>query len=360
MRMRKVLIWAVFAVMLLAAIPVKAAPDPGIVGLWHFDTVDATTDPHTTPDSSGLNNHGSLYPVGSEPTLTLGKFGKALSFNGVDEYVEMSDAIVGTEHFTIEAWINPSSISAGHFPPRWMDIIVTGNKVPAYSWYLGLAASQLCLWYYGSGWKYLGWIGTNQWQHVVAVIDGASGVANNLKGYINGVNTYTGTLTYALSTTTSKPWIGSRSDYAQYAGWFDGVIDEVRIWNGALTLAQIQQSYALGIETEATVELGEQFLADGGVAIFTSAFYWPSGGAWTFPVTLEARVMIVGSGAYVTGCVERKVTPRGTVSWTPVVFTDGVDVTVTAVSGGAKSLHLTMVLSTTEGLGFNIQNLPYD
>jgi len=185
--------------------------------------------------------------------------------------------------------------------------------------------------------------------------------------YVDGVNKGSVSLAGSYADPGKNPWIG----LINYPACdFDGIIDEVRIWNGALTLAQIQQSYALGIETEATVVLGEQFLADGGVAIFTSAFYWPSGGAWTFPVTLSARVMIVSSTATVTGWAFRKVTPRGSVDYYCALATDGhgvdvaleddaVDASTDVFEGGAKSLHLTMLLSETEGLGFNIQNLPY-
>ena len=56
----------------------------GLIGSWKFD--EGVGD--TAADSSGNNNLGAL--VGS-PTWVDGRLGKALSFDGVDDYVEIGD-----------------------------------------------------------------------------------------------------------------------------------------------------------------------------------------------------------------------------------------------------------------------------
>ena len=53
------------------------APTTGLVGYWKFDG--------NASDSSGLGNNGTL--VGG-PTFTTGKIGQALSFDGVDDFVQ--------------------------------------------------------------------------------------------------------------------------------------------------------------------------------------------------------------------------------------------------------------------------------
>ena len=57
-------------------------------------------------DASG-NGHDGAFASG-EPQWVDGKFGKALSFDGVDDWVEMNDPVVGEPvDFTIGCWVNP-------------------------------------------------------------------------------------------------------------------------------------------------------------------------------------------------------------------------------------------------------------
>ena len=121
---------------------------------------------------------------------------------------------------------------------------ITGNKTPNYSWYSAFTnTDQFSVWYYNSGWKNLGEVGKNNWYYVAFVIDGASGATNNLKGYKDGSLLGQTTMTYTLSSTTSVPWIGGRSDGERY---FGGIIDEVRISNVARSAAWIKASYYSG------------------------------------------------------------------------------------------------------------------
>jgi hypothetical protein len=89
----------------------------------------------------------------------------------------------------------------------------------------------------------------NKWYHVVMVFDGTQ-TTNNLKLYVNGCPDAFATI-YSSGTTlqttvprnaTSALHIGAY-DTADTVGW-NGKIDEVRIYNTALTLAQVQDLYA--------------------------------------------------------------------------------------------------------------------
>ena len=386
MKMRKELLCALFMLTLLAAIMpamlVEASPGGSIVGLWHFDTVDITVTPNTTPDSSGQGNTGNLYPISDGPTLVLGKFGNALSFDG-DDYVEVahSTSMDVSDRYTFEAWVylTDESDYRGLFRRGTQGVVA--SEIEIYIWpgpslpppyardrrlvvVHNRGTSDFCYRYYTP-------VPLNEWVHIAVTWDGTTE-----RAYYNGVEE-----TSVGGTTMVDPGVSDKPSFiglGYYTCWMPGGtpymigdIDEVRIWSVALTDTEIADSYALGTTTTITepraiVELGEEFLPDGGVAIFTSAFYWPSTGAWTFPVTLEARVMIVGSDATVTDCLLRGVTPKGSVTYVCTVVTDGCDVTVSAFIGKAKSLHLAMVLSGTtptpwtQWLGFNIQNLPYD
>ena len=60
----------------------------GLVAYWSFDEGTGTT----TYDGSDNGNHGTFVTVASSPKWTNGKVGGALSFDGVDDYVEVPDS----------------------------------------------------------------------------------------------------------------------------------------------------------------------------------------------------------------------------------------------------------------------------
>jgi len=72
----------------------------GLVGYWNFDQGSGTT----ASDSSGYNNHGTIYGA----SWTSGKVGGALSFDGLDDYVDCgnSETLDPTQEATVEAWVN--------------------------------------------------------------------------------------------------------------------------------------------------------------------------------------------------------------------------------------------------------------
>jgi hypothetical protein len=89
-----------FAVLMLAGTAMGEIPRNGLVGEWHFDG-DAK-------DSSGNGNDGKIYGA----TFVDGKFGKALSFNGVDNYVNAGSLsqITNDSDWSVSFWMNSASI----------------------------------------------------------------------------------------------------------------------------------------------------------------------------------------------------------------------------------------------------------
>lgn len=81
-----------------------------IVGMWHFDTGSGTD----AIDSSGRDNHGKLY---NGPQWATGVNGTALSYDGIDDYVRVSDnpSLDITDKLTIEAWMKPLEHSEGYY-----------------------------------------------------------------------------------------------------------------------------------------------------------------------------------------------------------------------------------------------------
>jgi hypothetical protein len=79
------------------------------------------------------------------------------------------------------------------------------------------------------------------WVHLAGTYDGAT-----LRVYVNGIQVSSQTQTGNLATSSDPLQIGGDSIYGQY---FEGTIDEVRVYNVALTATQIQNDMNTPIET---------------------------------------------------------------------------------------------------------------
>jgi hypothetical protein len=202
---------------------------PDLVGLWHFYD--------NALDSSGNNNHGTVHGA----TYVDGMFGKALSFDGINNYVEVTDPGIGSsldvDRITIEAWI-------------WIDPgLGTGQKNIVRKGYLGnrcygldiglRAAGEI------AGWVNLGLAGGStaliargsvlspgSWYHVAMTYDGVN-VCVYVDGTQVGIST---TLSGNIFDNNLSVRIGGQpATDSGGALAFKGLIDEVRIWSSALT-----------------------------------------------------------------------------------------------------------------------------
>ena len=106
---------------LLLCPPAAIAQTPGLVAAYGFNEGSGTS----MADVSGNNNIGTLTSGAS--WSTQGKFGNALSFNGSSGRVDIVDApsLRLTNAMTLEAWVNPTTVSGG--PVGWRDVLYKGN-----------------------------------------------------------------------------------------------------------------------------------------------------------------------------------------------------------------------------------------
>jgi len=102
----------------------------GLVGAWKFDEGSGTI----AYDSSGNNNHGTIYGA----TWVDGKFGKALQFDGIDDYVSIA-TIPLDKDLTIVFWFEPTNITKGRqnsiHKKYWADFALTLEPDGAMSYY---------------------------------------------------------------------------------------------------------------------------------------------------------------------------------------------------------------------------------
>jgi hypothetical protein len=197
----------------------------GLVAAYAFREGAGTT----VADASGNGNTGTL----ANTTWTNGgRFGSALVFNGTSAFVTINDSTLLhlTTGMTLEAWENPSTVISA-----WHDVIYKGND----NYYLsGTSTSSGRP---ATGGTYTAGAGplfataaltTNAWAHLAATYDGAT-----IRLYVNGVQVASRAQTGNIATSTNSLQIGGDSIYGQF---FRGEIDEVRVYNVALTPGQIQ------------------------------------------------------------------------------------------------------------------------
>ena len=179
----------------------------------------------TTADSSGTGNNGSVQGA----TWTTGKYGGALSFDGVNDFVQVADAasLDITRDITLEVWAKPHSLG------NWKALLMKEAPPGDYS-YAMYATNSVGLpgGYAGPGNLPAPTpLANNAWSHIAFTND-----ATASKLYVNGNLVASGPpQTMPVSAGALK--IGG--DAIWPGEFFDGLIDEVRVYNKSLTPAQI-------------------------------------------------------------------------------------------------------------------------
>jgi len=206
----------------------------------------------TAWDTSGNGNHGTVYGA---TWVKDGKYGKALSFDSKDDYVNCGNkaSLKNMSAFTIGVWLK-SFGSTGAYQS-----ILTAYKDGENYFRMALTdAPEIRSFFRDEGvgaegpTEPLSW---NTWYHVVYVYDGY-----DYRLYLNGVDKGIGPIS---NSTTAMPdadlKIGKYTE--AYPQVFNGIIDEVRIYNRALEPEEIQTLYNGG---EVTDGLVGEWTFDGG------------------------------------------------------------------------------------------------
>ncbi|MBN2455049.1 MAG: LamG domain-containing protein [Sedimentisphaerales bacterium] len=201
-------------------------------------------------DSAGAN-HGTVY---GDPDWTEGKVGDALKFDGVGDYVHLGNdnSLKPPLPITISAWIKLNAVG-----DTYTVVSLDDPSSDYYGVFLQVWPTNVVQISYGDGggdnpFHRRTKMGTtvldmDTWYHVAAVVRGPT----DMDLYVDGADegTYEGTgggLTYS----SGDSFVGSTGGVRSY---FDGIIDEVAIWNHALSPGEVTDIYLNGVPEPATV-----------------------------------------------------------------------------------------------------------
>ncbi len=166
--------------------------------------------------------------------------GNALAFDGNADYVTAGTSLTSSNTFTIEAWIKPNDVSGYKDIISYSQIASSGDvlefRLRNDTLELGISKTD---WYVVSGTTP---IQSGIWHHVAVVKNN-----NNVQLYINGISAGSGTLS-SPEMTLEKLNIGRRNRLGGSDFYFNGLIDEVKIWNNARSATDIFN----GMDTELT------------------------------------------------------------------------------------------------------------
>jgi Ca2+-binding RTX toxin-like protein len=230
------------------ALTVSAGPGvPGLVAAFGFEETTGTV----LVDSAPVPINGVLAANGARPTrVATGKFGRALSFDGGDSASVPDGGATKldlTNGMTLEAWVNPSAMNG------WESVMYKERGAAG----TGLLSYALYAHNGGTNTPPAGYVRTssvgpdrsivgltrlplNVWSHIAVTYTTAAGPASSsLRFYVNGVlvRTVTNAINQIIQAGNQPLRIGNSN--ASISEGFNGLLDEIRIYNRALSAAEI-------------------------------------------------------------------------------------------------------------------------
>ncbi len=218
--------------------------EQGLVGHWTFDGKDTnwtSATAGTALDRSGNGNTGTLTSMNRSTSIDGGVLGQALIFDGSSDYVDMGatpSSLNLTGSLSVSAWIKPDTFGGGD---RGRIVDSGGAGTDGFAFNVDDFNGTDALGFFpGTGplTSNNSVITLGVWQHVAVSYNGTTATF-----YVNGVSVGSDTGSPPLSTSANF-LIGDRA--VNNDRQFDGLIDDVRVYNRALTAEEVKQLYQLG------------------------------------------------------------------------------------------------------------------
>jgi len=267
----------------------------------------------------------------------------ALTFDGTDDYVACP--AINPSGFTLEAWINPDGVindqtiisTLNPFALTGAELHIKSGQVFATIW----NGSVLNYQDIGSTTT----ITAGNWVHVACTYT----TGGLFVLYVNGMPEASATIPL-YSQGTGQLTLGRRSGQAAY--FFDGIMDEVVVWNTVRTAKQIMSDMRGSISTSSSGLLAYYMFDDGTGTTLTDATGANNGTLYNSPSWLESttpEVTLSSSTVTMEAYADIvSITVSSNISWTASVSTDDTWITLGTYSGnGNTQLAISATQNTT-------------
>ena len=253
--MRRLLL--IFALILARAGTARAgfpATDPNLVAWYKMNDELATT--------AVVNSIGSPNGVAQQNTSilhTTGKIGGALTFNGSTDYIGTGAAFAATfrDSFTINIWFytdyrNPEI--PGEFIPNSFFGVSDTSDHSRVAFEIVDDGSSIFMYQSNNVNAYaqteIGAIAINQWQMATLVFEKLSSTTGKTTCYLDGVSVATSgvvSVNSSLYVSGYYLWLGATNANGSSVDWLTGALDDVMIFNKALSESEIASLYHYGL-----------------------------------------------------------------------------------------------------------------
>ncbi len=217
------------------------------MGHWTFDGQDTNWGANTTDDVSPNSNIGTMTNMSITTSPVPGVAGQALNFDGTNDYVNAGNGsnLNLTGSMTISAWVY--SKSSGSEQQQIVSKIGgpgCGSQTP---YDFSITDTNKLRYYEDNGndcgnTDSINSISLNQWQHVVFIRN----ASNQIIFYINSSQDLISGSSLGVGDSGAPVNIGRRSIPDMGYSFFNGYIDEVRIYNRALSGSEVTELYNMG------------------------------------------------------------------------------------------------------------------
>ncbi len=259
------------------ASPTSLIPN-GLVGYWTFDGQNTNWTTNTTADVSGKGNTGTMVGMSPASSAVLGRSGQALSFNGTSQYIALGNVLnFASSSYTVSMWAQHRLLAGGWYTRMFS---AEGNSGTCASIATDVNNNNLISFAVNTK-VGLGVSVTNasQWHYYTMTWDGTT-MTVYVDGIKQGISAATGGTFNCLSTPDIGKYAVTGMDY------YSGSIDDVRIYNRALSATEVKQLYNAGAVGTTIDTAPAQALSGGGLV-----GYWPFDGNemnWASNLALDA------------------------------------------------------------------------
>ncbi len=204
-----------------------STPPSGLVAHYRLNETSGTVASDAAGSYSGTLRNGAAWAPG--------RYAGGVSFDGINDYISLPAINASGSGFTVAMWVRTSS-----FRPSDQQFLskATGTSEQQHDWMLGLSSGRRLRFRLKSNGvtttltAYSGDLPQDTWYHATATYDGT-----RMRLYVNGVEVGSTSKSGAVAMNANVPVnLGRNPDGARY---MNGVLDDVRIYNRALTPAEI-------------------------------------------------------------------------------------------------------------------------